>query len=1010
LLLIIALVIVVAPVSAAVVTIDTTYPGGIAAAISAAGPGGTVILNPGVYNQNDITVSNDVTIEANPSSVPVGSPTNTIINGMNTNSIFVIPSSNSLTLENLALQNGQTTGYGGAIYNEDGGNITLITSTITNCWATGEFGGAIASTDGGNLIITSSKITNCSVTSGYGGAIYSYGIGSTDGSSVTITSSTISNCSAPGGYGGAIYLYEGTLNIKTSTTISNCSASGGEGGAIDADGTVTITSSTISNCSAPGGYGGAIENFGAVTITSSTISNCSAEYGGAIDTENSATVSISTSTISNCSTTGNYASGGAISIYYYLEGTPAPSATHSSTASSHPAPSGGGAIVPSGPGIPVTITASTISNCSATGDDAAGGAIYSNGDGTGDTSFSLLSSTIFNCSATGYEADGGAIFDNIGTATITTSTISNCSVTGTAVITHTGLSDTPPMNGAGGAIYDNTGTATITSSTIINCSATGTPNMGYGGGAIWTAAGDESPFTMQFCRIYNDNTGTAVVYSPDGTETIDLTDNWWGSNADPSVYIYASPSEGTVISSPWLVLGVTASPTSISTLGTSTIRANLTWNMDSTGASTDTSGGGVFVPDGIPVTFGVSPGSIGHVLPLTGTTANGAATTTFTPANSGTATVSATVDDQQVTAVILISGISPTTAPTTAPTTSPTTAPVRHGHQSTGGGQPPSGGSSGYTGPAPTEVISNPPPPAGGGTPAIPIPPSDFTESYPIGFTGLVYNITGSGNLSIDLAAAKTAEATITTYPDRVEVYQHHSPGVTITFWGNTFVNNNSTITGPVSHAEFVTDPLDATFTLGSVSGSVHAILPALTQPALMTNTISNDVSVYTTSRFENILANNNLGLKSVAYTLNINKVNITTGPANITFTIPATWVNLNGGTDAVHITRISEETGQTELLSTTYLGLDAQGNMIFRGDSPNGTSLFGLVVAEVTVAEETEHPNVTYVGVSKSSMVTNEGMYSWVLGIILTNPILLVPIAAIIAVLAYFLWWKRRL
>ena len=70
----------------------------------------------------------------------------------------------------------------------------------------------------------------------------------------------------------------------------------------------------------------------------------------------------------------------------------------------------------------------------------------------------------------------------------------------------------------------------------------------------------------------------------------------------------------------------------------------------------------------------------------------------------------------------------------------------------------------------------------------------------------------------------------------------------------------------------------------------------------------------------------------------------------------------------------------------------------------------FGLVLAELTVAEETEHPNVTYVGVSKSSMVTNEGMYSWVQGIILANPILLVPIAAILALPAYFGWWKRWL
>jgi PKD repeat protein len=327
--------------------------------------------------------------------------------------------------------------------------------------------------------------------------------------------------------------------------------------------------------------------------------------------------------------------------------------------------------------------------------------------------------------------------------------------------------------------------------------------------------------------------------------------------------------------------------------------------------------------------------------------------------------------------------------------------------QSGGGGGGGGGGSEG-NGPAVAPPVFQPPVAPPVGNPGATV--SGAFESYPIGFPGLIFNADGSDNLSLDLAAARAAGANVTWYLDRLEIYQHHSPGVTITFWGNTFVNHDNIITGPVSHAEFVTDPMNASFALGNISASVHSVLPALTEATRMNNTLSANVSTDTISRFGDILSRNNLGLNSVAYTLDINKVKLTTGPSNITLTIPASWVNLHGGTDAVHITRISEETGQMELLTTTYLGLDAQGNMIFRGDSPNGTSLFGLVTAEVTAAEETEHPNVTYVGVSKSSMVTNEGMYSWALGIILANPIVLVPIAAIIAVFAYFMWWKRRL
>jgi hypothetical protein len=272
------------------------------------------------------------------------------------------------------------------------------------------------------------------------------------------------------------------------------------------------------------------------------------------------------------------------------------------------------------------------------------------------------------------------------------------------------------------------------------------------------------------------------------------------------------------------------------------------------------------------------------------------------------------------------------------------------------------------------------------------------------------YNANGQGTVSIDMASATAAGATVTTYFDRVTVYQHHSPGVLLTFWGNNFTFNNGAITGPVSRAEFVTDPLNATLAFGNVSGSVHAVLPALTQRVYLNLTVPGNVSTETLNQFQDILGSNGLQLNTVAYTFSVQKVNLTTGPANVTFTIPASWVNQNGGKDAVRITRISDETGKQELLDTVYEGLDAQGNMIFRGDSPNGLSLFGLVTAEAYAAEQKANPNVTYAGVSKSAMVTNVGMFGWLAGIILDNPVVLIGIIALLAVIAYFGWWKRRL
>jgi hypothetical protein len=187
-----------------------------------------------------------------------------------------------------------------------------------------------------------------------------------------------------------------------------------------------------------------------------------------------------------------------------------------------------------------------------------------------------------------------------------------------------------------------------------------------------------------------------------------------------------------------------------------------------------------------------------------------------------------------------------------------------------------------------------------------------------------------------------------------------------------------------------VTDPLNATLPFGDVSGSVHAVFPALYQRANIYVMIPGNLSTETKNQFQDILGRNGLQLDTVAYTLSVQKVNLTTGPANITFTIPASWVNVHGGKDAVRIIRISEETGKQELLNTVYEGVDSQGTMIFRGDSPNGTSLFGLVTAETNAAAQGR---------------LDAGRVAW-----LIDTVLLTGVMELLAVIAYFGWWKRRL
>jgi PKD repeat protein len=517
-------------------------------------------------------------------------------------------------------------GNGGAIASDYTGTITVTSSTISNCSAGNEeidsygIGGAIE-TWGGNVTVTSSNISNSMAVSG-GGAIASDAIGG----AITVSSSTISNCSASSNDGGAILAFDSDVIVNSSSTISDCSAFG-YGGAIASDAsteysnsteepspspsTVTLDSAIISNCMS-GSDGGAIasENTGMITVTSSTIANCtSAGDGGAIASENTGTITVTSSTIANCTSAGD---GGAIAS----ENTGTITVT-SSTISNSTATFGNGGGIKTYDGNVLESSSSMITDCTA---GNSGGAIASEGviDSSSPGPIWISSSTISNSTAT---FDGGAIDTIDGDVSVTSSsTITGCTA----------------GNDGGAIASESAGAVTVTSSSISNCSAFNE------GGAVCATSG-----TISFSRLVDDDTGGTVLSGVgNATSALDATDNWWGTN-NPS----SSLVNGELISYyPWLVLGITASPSSITASGTSTIQANLTF--DSMGIDTSTSG---YVPDGIPITYALT-GVSGSLQPLTGNTSAGVNTTIFRPSAGGMATIGATVDGQTVSMAVDISG------------------------------------------------------------------------------------------------------------------------------------------------------------------------------------------------------------------------------------------------------------------------------------------------------------------------------------------------------------------
>jgi parallel beta-helix repeat protein len=237
------------------------------------------------------------------------------------------------------------------------------------------------------------------------------------------------------------------------------------------------------------------------------------------------------------------------------------------------------------------------------------------GNGTaGILAFNSFNNTILNniISANGFDG----IWSNSSSNTIYGNTISGCEV----------------------GIYSENSTDKITSNNIIN--------NHYG---IWTYNSTEN---IQFNRI----TGNSYGLKND-IGTVNATDNWWGSNSDPSTISGDICNEsGTVIYNPWLVLSLT--PSSTNSGGNTSVTADLTHN--NTGGDTSSTG---HVPDNIPVNFTTTFGTITGLA----YTVKGKATTILNlgSTQNTTVTTTANLDNQTInttglittgTAIITITG------------------------------------------------------------------------------------------------------------------------------------------------------------------------------------------------------------------------------------------------------------------------------------------------------------------------------------------------------------------
>jgi hypothetical protein len=629
------------PVPAAVYTISAGDS--IQQAVDGAAGGDEIVLNPGIYRENGIHIAGkNLTLRA----AAGHNASDTIIDGTFTPPrIITVEDASSLTIRNLTLRNGRALNgsSGSDPFWGDGGDARP-----------GQDGGGIST--GGPVTLISSAIAHCRAGKGGLGGDAGFFGGSGDG--------------GDGGSGGAVYAAGPIMAIFSTMTDSSAgpggdtgrgeggrAGNGGRGGALYSDSTVTLQSSSITGCrsgsggSGPviyrggagdGGDGGAIAAAGAVTLTATVITDCAAGTslegalqrkgghggnGGAVSS--GSTVSLTSSSIGSCAA-GSGGPGGKSS-----EGGDGGS---------------GGAVYAAGA---VTLTSSAITRCSA---GAGGPGTSSQDEGTSGNG--------------GWGGNGGAVYSP-GTVSLVLSTIGGCSAgTGGEGSDASGMFGGDGGHGRpggnGGAVFSS-GIVSISSSSITGSRA-GTG--GHGGSSGWFhtrgrtgasgtgGAAYAQSGTIRFSRLAGNSAVGTAVYSSGGT--IEAARNWWGSNSNPSAL-----TGGPVTSSPWLVLGITASPSHITTAQEATIEANLTF--DSAGGYHDPSGGNVpfpvpgtllsrfsRVPDTVPVSWAVTSG-YGSVSPASAVMEAGRSRTLFRPAAGSPASVTATADGQAVSAVVYCS-------------------------------------------------------------------------------------------------------------------------------------------------------------------------------------------------------------------------------------------------------------------------------------------------------------------------------------------------------------------
>ncbi|MEL3905406.1 MAG: hypothetical protein P1P63_09910 [Treponemataceae bacterium] len=210
--------------------VDGTQPNAwqkLKSAVAAAVDGDTIIINGTIKATTDTNNNGEIIINKNLTVKGKTDKDSDKLDAAGLSRIFNVQAGKTLTIQNLTLTGGKTTGNenGGGIYTE--GTVRLENCTIQNCTTTGNGGGIYAKTtsDVTNVIKGGSKIQNNSAA--LGGGIY---IEAAPGVHCTVSAETSDITENNGSTGAGVYIAEnGEFSINGGSVAKNTGSGPGKG-------------------------------------------------------------------------------------------------------------------------------------------------------------------------------------------------------------------------------------------------------------------------------------------------------------------------------------------------------------------------------------------------------------------------------------------------------------------------------------------------------------------------------------------------------------------------------------------------------------------------------------------------------------------------------------------------------------------------------------------------------------------------------------------------------------